>query len=243
MTDQSQSPQNIDTKEQEAFAQLDTERVRQAIVPDVERLAEEKAKALVEKARDEWQRDLAKRITGDEESSRPWSGVDSKGRPAPTSHDEIVEVAKKEIRDEYRKDLEKMQEKRQTQQTKQQEDFQKKQQELIYNWDQEVYELQQDGVIPKYTEEVQKKIDNRISLTQEDFEKDAGLRARADLFRTAQEKGTTPYKAWHRYAKKQPAGSRAPVFGGMQGNNYSSGEDDYTYEDVQRLSKMIKDNS
>lgn len=241
MTDQTNS-QSLEAREQEAFAQLDTERVRQAIVPDVERLAEQKAQELVEKAREEWQKDLARKLAGEERPSRQWSGVDSKGRPAPTSHDEIVEAAKRETRDEILREIEKRDKEREKVETQKQQSFQQRQQEMVKMWDKDIYELQQEGLIPQYSEDVRKKIENRISLTQDDFEKDPGLRARAELFRTAQEKGTSPFKAFYKYANRKPSGSNAPVFGGMSGNNYSGDRDEYSYDEIVKLREQLMNN-
>ena len=234
--------------EEAAFKALDTSKIKEEIAsditPEIERLAEEKAQAIAEiKAKEiandivtEKMAELGKRISGTED--KPQYSWEKDGRDKPADWKEAMSEAERIADEKADAKIKNWQtEQKKTEDNNLNQTY-KNREVLIRAWDGDVNDLQTDNLIPKYSQNVQDKINKGISLNRDDFEIDPGLKARKELFELAQEYKTTPYKAYHRYYKKQPAGARAPVWTGASGGSMAP-QDEYTYDEISKIGKQV----
>lgn len=233
MTDNTQTPPT-ETPEDKAFAALDTSKLKQELTPDIEKIVEDRVSKTRDQDREEIKRDLAKRLSGEDPDPKwRWRGKDSKGRPAPEDWDEPMEKAEELIDKKLEEKFKQNEQRQKQQQELQTKQSQEQRKQLVARWDDQVYALQAAGVVPSYSKEVQEKIDKGTMLSQEDWQKDEGLKARAELFRISVDKGINPTQSYKRVWSKQPAGARAPVFGGS--GAVAPKEDEYSLEDTAKL--------
>ncbi len=231
MTDEKKTP-STDTPEDKAFAALDTAKLKQELTPDIQKMVDDGIAKGREQDREEMKKDMARSLTGDTPDKYAW---DKRGDKKPSGWDEVTdEVGKKldidkRIDDKLAKseDQRKKQTELQTQQTANQ------RKQLMNRWDDQVYALQVAGAVPSYSKEIQEKIDKGTMLTQDDWSKDKGLKARRELFQIAVDNGYNPTQAFKNVWSKQPKGAYAPVFGGAGAP--SGKEDEYSLEDTAKL--------
>lgn len=215
-----------DDGEDKAFEALDQERLSK----EIESKADIKATEKVEQMK----QDLVKSLSGDDGGSYEW---EKKGKKAPSDYDELfTEVDKRTIKPEQVDEIveKKLEEKEKLEQKRQEEERSSQEktiEERRMQFDQEWYDLVNEGKMPAVSKEVQEKIDNKVKLTQEEVESDPGLKARLNLVQIVQNSGKGAKLAYYEDYEKQPAGAKAPVFGGKP-SAPKTGDDEWTYEDI-----------
>jgi len=233
----------MDDKEEKAFQALDTQKIKDEISPEIERLATEKAEKIAsEKAEaiateklEAYKKDLSSRLTGEsadpnapswqkrgEDKPADWKEVDQRIQEkaetiAKTIVSQATEKQKAEADNAYKQNQEKWR-------TKQ------------MMFDSEFHALQAAGVVPEYSKEVQDKLNKGEKLSREEFDKDPGLTARREIYETAEQHGITPSGAYKNYYKQSP-GAKAPVFGANVGFKQESTE--HTYEETAADRKKV----
>ncbi len=224
-----------DLKEEKAFQALDTQKIKDEISPDIEKLAGEKAEKIATEKLEAYKKDLSARLTG--ESTDPnapsWT---KRGEEKPADWKEVdqrIDEKAKKIATEIITEATTKQKVDADNAYKSNQDKWRQKQTMF---DSEFHALQAAGVVPEYSKEVQDKLNKGEKLSREEFDKDPGLTARREIYETAEQHGVTPSTAYKNYYK-QSAGAKAPVFGAGSGFHQESKE--HTYEETVAERKKI----
>lgn len=232
---------NENTKDDPIVTQTNVPQTQQIdatkIAEEASKIAEEKlqdsfdAKAdeIAQKATQEARKEIAKQISGEKEEDK-W---------VPKDYDEIVDKAKKEMRDELETNKADEDKKQKEDEKKAGEEKEESLKKWNKYWDNQIKTLEDDGLIEKVDEDVQKKLDAKEELTDED-KNDPGLKSREKVFAKARElKETNLELVAHKYLKgvKKKAGrSDAPIAGVNRGGFTPGDKSGYSYEDVHNSS-------
>ena len=217
------------TSNDQAFAAFNNEDTTQKTDPRIDEVLKENQELKSRLDR------FTQAVTGEES---PWQGKDKSGRPAPTGWDEVdkrIEEAQKRAAELARKEVltevEKREQARLEEEKKQRESEKLKQDEVKKQFDQDWFDLVEEGKMPKMSEETEKKW-RAGELTEAEALKDPALVARLNLIQTAREKGETSlYKAYHKHFTRESA-RRAPVMGAGAASPIEPQERDY--EDIHK---------
>lgn len=155
-------------------------------------------------------------------------------RWVPKDYEEVVERAKTESREEREEETKKLEEvakAKEEQTVKEKEEAVKK---WNKHWDTQLDGLVKDGKIATIDEQIQKKLDAKEDLTDED-KKDAGLQAREQIFEKARElKEPNLELVYYKHLsgeKKQAGRPDAPVAGARRGITPAD-KTGYSYEEI-----------
>lgn len=249
MTDDPQK-NTQESSEDKAFQALDTAKytseIKQQITPEVEKLAEKKAEEIAARKVEERMKDLGKRISGEESDdndpyskhSKEWTGKDQYGNVIPKDWKEAMRTIDKVSDERAEQKLKKWQEEQKKSQEKQHK-LTQKQQAFRDKLDSDSYwDLVKKGAVPAPTEEVRKKLDQNIQLTEEEKMKDPGMRAFNEIRQRARTAGKTFKEYVYEDYNKQPPGAHAPVLGGSYGSTMQS-QDEYSYKDIEEDGKRL----
>lgn len=191
---------------------------------DTKEIEKEVTEAAVESAK----KKLAEELVGKPDDKK-WKPKDYE-----EIRDSAVDKAKKEIKKEISAD-EKVKAKEEA----------KRLDEYNKYWAAQVKTLTEEGHLPKPGEEVQKKLDDSQSLTEED-KKDAGIVARQELYKVARENKESNLRLVYfehmSGKKKTPAGATAPVFGSQKSVSTPS-KSEWTYEEIHKptIPEMVQE--
>ena len=193
----------VESKEEVKDVEIDTSKIEEEVV---EAAKEKLAESLVGKKDEKW---------------------------VPKDYEEVKEVAKKETLEEVDKKFEERDKQvKEDKKTKVKEDKAK-----LAKWDKywqgQVTKLTDEGHLPKPAEEIQKKLDEKETLTEEEM-KDPAMIARTELYSKAQDlKESNLELVYHRDLRdKQPAGASAPVLGTRKSVSPPSSDGEFAYEDI-----------
>ena len=173
---------------------------------------------------------LVERIVGKESKKdlSPWKKEDRN----PRNYEEVVDWATKQseakmeaklaARDKKTKDAT-------SDANKKEADTQKKYNEY---WNTQMDKLTTEGRIPEVNKDIQKKIDAKEELNEED-QKDPGVKARKDIYDLAAKHKESNLRLvyYDHYKAKKPEGASAPVLGSTRGVTPATGEE-FSYEDI-----------
>ena len=225
MADQIKDPDKVQDVD------VDTSKLEEEIRDQViEEVTPKITKEVTAKATQQAKEDLAKVLVGEPKGEQsPWA---KEGR-TPIQYEEVADYGAKKAVKEVREMLDER-DKKATQATKEKEEADiKSSKDREEYWDKQVKKLTEEGHIPEVEATIQKKLDTKQALTQEDQE-DPGIKARVGLYKAASEsKEPNLELVYHRDMAKKPvqAGSDAPVFGAQRATTPDKGED-FTYEEV-----------
>lgn len=167
------------------------------------------------------------------------SGEEKKGPWVPKTYEEIVEKATAEME----KKLEERGKKAQEQQSKYQEDMNKTQEEWNKYWDNQLNDMEKEGLVPKIPDEIVEKLANQKPLTDQE-RKHPAIQARVDLYTKSKELKDEGYRDWFNmelvyYKHMKPAGRmsgrEAPVQTRSVGA-VSKTDGDYSYNYIRSRS-------
>lgn len=182
---------------------------------DTKKLEEEVVTAAKEK--------LAETLTGKED--KKWVPKDFEEIKDTTKTETLKEVDKKfEERDEKVKEAEKTKKKKDAADLKKWDTY----------WKGQVTKLTEEGYLPKPPEEIQKKLDDSKTLTEDEM-KDPSMVARANVYEKAREiKESNLELVYHRdiRGKPQSPGAQAPVLGTRKGVAPPPSDEEFSYEDI-----------
>lgn len=184
-----------------------------------------KAEEIAQEAARKTKEEIAKQISGEKDADK-W---------VPKSYEEIVDKAKDEMREENQKTQKDADEQREADEKKAGEDKKKSLEKWNKHWDTQIKTLEKDGIIEEVNEDIQKKLDNKEELTDEE-KNDPGLKSREQIFSKARElKETNLELVAYKYIKgeKKASGrSSAPVIGSNRGGFTPGNKSGYSYEEV-----------
>lgn len=205
---------------------------------DVDKIKEE-AKAEVVKAAQEA---LISKIQGD----KPRFSWEEKGKEAPENYNELFEEVERRVPKFTPEDIdkrveEKLKQREELEKQRTEEEKKTREQELEEErkrFDQEWYDLVQQGKMPKVSDDIQKRIDEGEKLSKEEIMEDEGLVARLELAKLVASSNKSAKLAFYEdYSKEQP-GTKAPVFGGRPSVSTKESEEP-SYEEVAKSRKKI----
>jgi len=191
-------------KTQDAFDQLDQEKVKEAAKAEVEKLKEGLVESIVGK--------------------KPKYSWEEKGQDKPANYDELYDendrryVKKEEVIDQAKEAAREVLKEKEEESLKAEEEKRKateaeleqKKKDFDRGW----YDLVENGKMPKVADEVQERINKNEQLTPDEIMADEGLKARLELAKLARETGKTVKEAFYEDYDQTPAGANAPVIGG-----------------------------
>jgi len=207
---------------------------------DAEQIKAEATQAATEQV-EKLKQGLIESIQGEKKSQFSW---EEKGKDKPETYNELFEeVDKRVVKPE---DVDKMVEQKleaRTQAEKEAEEAKKKEEEETFTkrkqaFDEEWYDLVQQGKMPKVADEVQERINKNEKLTPNEIMADEGLKARLELAQLSTSTGKGAKVAFYEDYDKQPAGASAPVLGGRP-TTPQGGDKELDYEDVAKSRKQI----
>jgi type I site-specific restriction endonuclease len=208
----------------------------------VESKSTEKAEAIASSKVDSLKEEIARSLSGKSQSRYGDRGPESWEKFQDDTTERAVRIAEEKI--EKRLDAErKANEERQRTTLKEREDAQKAE---YTRMSEEWAEAVKDGILPDISKEVKAKLKSGSSYDEltEDEQKDPGLRAynEARLLHIQMKnegKSNSFYRTATQFYNKQPAGARAPVFGGSVAAARSDSDTEYSYSEIAENRKKI----
>ena len=208
------------------------EEIRSEVDSKLEQTVAEATKEIEERATKRAKEEMVKSIVG--ETTEPKTAWEKENRN-PKNYTEIAEEGARIAREQVDATLKEKEEaqKKAAEEAKKSEE--QKFEEQNKRWTDQMTNLVEKGEIPAPSEEVQKKLDANQQLSEQD-RLDPGMKARAEIFRKAKElKEGNLELVYYRDVKGgtgSQAGASAPVFGARRGGAQTSGEGEWTYEEL-----------
>lgn len=170
---------------------------------------------------------------------------EERGKQAPDTYDELFNEVKRQVAPLSQEDIDRRLEEKlaakEREREEREKEAQKKQEEEVTAkrraFDNEWYQLVNEGKMPRVAPEVQERIDKGEVLTMDEIKADEGLAARLELARVAVNKSAK--LAYYEDYQKEPAGARAPVIGTRPTGAFKESEELDYERDVAPMRKRM----
>lgn len=209
-------------KEEEAFQQLDTAKIKQEVKDDLTPTIEEEVQKRLGK--------LGKQLTGEDKAQYSW---EKEGRDKPKDWGEVISEVENRVDGKVEQRLKQGEEKKKKEMERAREKQQEQAREMSAQWQ----ELVAKEALPEIDDSVAERLKAGQKVSETEAESDPGLQAWRKISTIAANEGKTFKEAYYEDYLSETAGQDAPVFGGKRSIDSTDGDTDYTYEEIQKARK------